>query len=376
MFTARKQHSEAELIYECQHLIAEDLTGPLNMLLDEAEDVLFDLAEKSDNQLKNFYFNAMQEIRLKREDIHSDFKKNFSKLISSQVNNSQQNRITRFFSNRRKPTSGLPMEESLAFDSAVSKLNQGCGQALLSLDKNMSGILGSVELEKLFNPESVCIAFQRACGDIESGLEVRLMLFRLFEKYGNSGLKQAYANLERKLTKKNVRTAKDQDEEDITDNSRLLVANIRIKQEINKHVASAIIPEFMRQFLRGHWYKLLLKIYLKQGMHSRAWKQAILVVDDLARLFNSKSQNYASNRDEEIEYLLQRFQNGMNIISVPLAMQNQFIEQVIAYNRFLYKKSGKKFPNPKTAIKPIPSAAGKGMLPFMNELLVDNKWPK
>ncbi len=371
MFSRQKQYANIKLISECQHLIAEDLSAPLNMLFDEAEDVLFDLAEKSDNRMKNFYFNAMHEIRLKRGSIKTDFNNSFSELISSHVNGTQQSRFARFFSKRKK----RPSEESLAFGSAVGKLNQNCREALLSLDKSMSGILGSVKIDNLFNPESVCIAFQKACDDIESGLEVRLMLLKLFEKHGNSGLKQAYANLKTKLVEKNARSAENYKKE-ITDNTRLLIANTRTKREINRRVDNAVIPEFMKQFLYTHWYKLLLRIYFKKGINSRAWQQSILVVDDLISLFDSNTLRFSRTRNEEIEYLVNRLKNGMNIILASPEFQEQFIGQLVAYNRLLYKKTDRKSPVPKASINSDSLATGNNTLPFMKELLVDNKWPK
>ncbi|NIN33706.1 MAG: DUF1631 domain-containing protein [Gammaproteobacteria bacterium] len=376
MFSEHKYTPNQELLIECQRLITEDLSGPLNMLFDEAEDILFDLAEKGDTNAKNFYFNAMNEIRQKRQAIQADFSNGFIEQINEQLTSSRQGKFARFFSKSRSKPRAISIEESLALNSAVGKLNQSCGQALLSLDQKMSRILGNMatsrQLDNPFRPEAVCIAFQRACDEIESGLEVKLMILKLFEKYGPPGLKHAYTKLKNLLSEKEDITIDKQDRKSF-DKTLMLAANSKIKLEIKRHLSVTSLPQFIQSFLYVYWFKLMLKIYLKTGTRSNSWKQSMLVIDDLIRLFDQKRLNHGEKRDKEIIYLIERLKNGMQIISVPARTREKFITELLEYNIFLAKKSGKRSQVP-SSIKNTPvNSVRDSNLPFMDELFVDNK---
>ena len=64
----------AEVLTECQKLAAQRLPGSLKTVLDKVDDALFELANKADNsQRQNLYFDAMRELRMKRESFETNF---------------------------------------------------------------------------------------------------------------------------------------------------------------------------------------------------------------------------------------------------------------------------------------------------------------
>jgi hypothetical protein len=59
----------------------------------------------------------------------------------------------------------------------------------------MGFLLNDPELEGHINPlgpENICNAFRNACKPLESGMEIRLIIFKLFEKYVAGALNEAY----------------------------------------------------------------------------------------------------------------------------------------------------------------------------------------
>ena len=62
----------AELLTECQRLASERLPTSLKTVLDKVDDALFELANKADSsQRQNLYFDAMRELRLKRDSFEA-----------------------------------------------------------------------------------------------------------------------------------------------------------------------------------------------------------------------------------------------------------------------------------------------------------------
>jgi len=69
----------AEVLTECQKLASQRLPGSLKTVLDKADDALFELANKADNSLRqNLFFDAMRELRLKRESFEAKFLDSFN----------------------------------------------------------------------------------------------------------------------------------------------------------------------------------------------------------------------------------------------------------------------------------------------------------
>ena len=162
----------------------------------------------------------------------------------------------------------------------------------------------------------------------------------------------------------------------IKEKSNEVAAINMISQEINHRLTDAEVPDFIRQFLHTYWNKLLLKIYLKQGMETNAWKQSLIVIDDLAKLINTRYFISGADRVLKMDYLIQRLKNGMGILSLPSEIQEQFIRQITAYNKYLVNKANKIQSVNSTGFKSEPDitsekAAKVTNQPFGNELFVD-----
>jgi len=174
------KHSN-QLLDECRYIMASRLSQSMTTMMDKVDDMLFDLSheETRDINARAQYIYAMREMRLKRHDIESTFQTKFNMLFDSGVRGELDVEDIQL----REETD---IEESVALENTITKVNNDCREALLYLDQRMGKLLGDPNLEKVIiplRPEVVCNAFQEACENIESDIEIKLILFKLFDKY-------------------------------------------------------------------------------------------------------------------------------------------------------------------------------------------------
>ncbi len=383
-----------EILNECRDLMADRLSQSVNVVLNTADDLLFDLLQKSGSTEHHFYFNAMREVRLKRTAIETGFKDSFINLFNKSI---KPVRDDGRISTGDENTQEIDIEESIALSATVGKIRHDCHQALYMLDQRMSELLASIKSEKRQNPvrpEMVCTAFQEACQQIDSGIEIKLILFKLFEKNVLTGLHSAYLDMDKLLTEKKTGSANSgyvsvekevitssQTERNagiIKDKNYFINANRTIRNEIRSHLGKSVLPEFITDFLYYHWSKLLLKIHIKEGTDSKAWLHAMDVVDDLVNLLGSEtSDRERLNLEGLMPNLLQRLKFGMNVIPVTPAVREEFLSQLKSFHKCLLDKA-----DPGKTIEEkvlseditIPSFRSNSIkTPFSDELLIDNK---
>ena len=389
-----------ELLKECRNLMTDRLSLALSVMLDKADDVLFDLVQKSSSSDHRLYFNAMREVRLKRTSIETGFRENFSSLFNSLANIDPGRDQAIVLSGLDKD---VDIEESIAISSTVGKVKHDCHIALLTLDQRMNEMLGGINIESKQNPvhpEIVCNAFQDACQDVESGIEIKLVLFKLFEKYVACGLQEIYTDIDTLLMERNVTpqnkhtnsTGKyySQDTQEsssstirqntgiIKDKNFFITANRIIREEISKHLGKGVIPEFVKDFMFNHWSKLMLKIYIKEGRESMAWLHALDVIDDLVNCVGSETtMTEKLNLGQVMPNLVQRLKYGMNVIPVTPALREEFITELRQYHKELLERASEdndlsgKAGSEDITVPSFRSSGGK--IPFSDELLVDNK---
>jgi hypothetical protein len=387
-----------ELLHECRDLMTDRLSHGLSVMLNMADDILFDLVQKSGASEHHYYFNAMREVRLKRTSIEADFKENFSNLFNSSIRMDVNSNDP---VNEKRADREIDIEESIALNATVGKVRHDCHEALYALDLRMCDLLKSVKVEKRLNPirpETVCTAFQEACKNIESGIEIKLILFKLFEKYVTSSLHTAYTDIDSLLCEKNngVQTRTNSNtyiQTDVVENSQnhtrhdaginkdknyYIIANRIIKNEITQHLGNTTMPGFVNDFLFHYWSKLLLKIYIKEGVESKAWMHAVDVVDDLVNCIGKETSiNDKLNLEPVMPNLIQRLKFGMNVIPVPPVVREEFITELKQYHQNLIEMARAVSPSEKQPSYEditIPSfRISSTKAPFTDELLVDNK---
>ncbi len=179
------------LLRECREVTVRHLAAALVRMMGKVDDALFELAEKAEsNAAQTLYFDAMREVRLKRASMEINFKAQLLEGFNREIRKENETADERRSAEPRMAELDLvgheDLEESLAVSNMVTKIEVSCKEELGYLNRRVGFLLNDPELAKAKNPigpEVICNAFREACGDVESGIKVKLIIMKLFDRY-------------------------------------------------------------------------------------------------------------------------------------------------------------------------------------------------
>lgn len=177
---------------------AQQLKQALQALFDNADDTLFQMADRAtSNAEQNAFFEAMRDLRLKRKSIERGFLQKvfetFSNLNQYEIGRAPQLDAVSFESLSLVQNDDL--EESVAQDTMVSKVMSRDAVALGHLTTRINTLV-SKKIDDRTNPlgpRALCEAFLDACRSLGVEIKVKLIIFKLFDKYVLTELDQFYA---------------------------------------------------------------------------------------------------------------------------------------------------------------------------------------
>lgn len=183
------QRRANELLRACRDQAKQHLCAAVSRMLDKVDDALFELAERAENNaVQSQYFDAMREVRIKRSDMERIFQSTlldgFNATVAPASADSADNRDGEEM--ELDLVGDEEMEENLAVTNMIQKIETGCTQELGMLDQRMGHLLGDEALERHTNPVGprvLCNAFLQACSPVESGLKVKLIILKLYDRY-------------------------------------------------------------------------------------------------------------------------------------------------------------------------------------------------
>ncbi|TIH09826.1 DUF1631 domain-containing protein [Pseudomonas leptonychotis] len=183
---------------------AQQLKKALQALFDNADDTLFEMADRAtSNAEQNAFFEAMRDLRLKRKNIERGFLQKvfeaFATLNQYEIGKPAPLDAVSFDTLSLVQNDAL--EESVALDSMVAKVVSRDGTALGHLTTRFNAMV-SKKLDDKTNPigpTSLCEFFLDACSSLGVEIKVKLIILKLFEKYVLSDLDQLYAEANQAL---------------------------------------------------------------------------------------------------------------------------------------------------------------------------------
>ena len=183
---------------------AQQLKTALQALFDNADDTLFEMADRAtSNAEQNAFFEAMRDLRLKRKNIERGFLQKvfeaFATLNQYEIGKPAPLDAVSFDTLSLVQNDAL--EESVALDSMVAKVVSRDGAALSHLTTRFNAMV-SKKLDDKSNPvgpTSLCEFFLDACSSLGVEIRVKLIILKLFEKYVLSDLDQLYAEANQAL---------------------------------------------------------------------------------------------------------------------------------------------------------------------------------
>src|SRR5690349_8509613 len=182
----------------------------LGNMFEHVDDALFDLAEKAENNAAQMhYFDGMREVRKRRPMVERSYLAQVSRELTA-------------LSARAAPvpTAASPagpvelslvaeneLEESLAITSMISKNESRLSRDLFAVNQRLSVICGGIKVDESTNPvapAALAQAFRHAMRELNAEMRVKLIIYKLFDRYVLATLEELYQEINTELVRAGV----------------------------------------------------------------------------------------------------------------------------------------------------------------------------
>ncbi len=196
-----------ELLNAVRGIAGKRLQQGLGNLFEHVDDALFDLAEKAENNAtQTHYFDGMREVRKRRPAIERSFLATVNRELGA-------------LAGRSAPAAPMPpmaelslvgdseLEESLAITSMNSKHESRLVHDLFAINQRLSVICAGRKIEDAGNPiapAALTQAFRQALKELSADMRVKLLIYKLFDRYVLSTLEDLYAEANAELARAGV----------------------------------------------------------------------------------------------------------------------------------------------------------------------------
>jgi hypothetical protein len=181
-------------------------------LFENVDDALFDLAERAgSNAVQTEYFDGMREVRKKRQLVERVFQDNATKAFNEFADGKLK--AVRTEAAPQAGNGGLALvddvelEESLAVTSMVAKAENRLQRALYQVNQRLAVIVGGGKVEDSSNPIGPAVlgnAFRGAIREFDVNVQVKLIIYKLFDRYVMAGLEPIYDEVNVELIRAGV----------------------------------------------------------------------------------------------------------------------------------------------------------------------------
>ncbi|KAA0949534.1 MULTISPECIES: DUF1631 domain-containing protein [unclassified Pseudomonas] len=185
------------ILLQVRDKAVQQLKQGLQELFDNADDTLFEMADKARNNVdQNIFFEAMRDLRLKRKNFERGF---VEQLFAAFINLGQAGRgelqLLPTVSYDAVPgVSADDLEKAVALEAMLGRVQHRDGLALGQLTARLGALLGKHldDRENPLGPAMLCEYFLQAGRSMGVEIRVKLIILKLFEKYVLSDADQLY----------------------------------------------------------------------------------------------------------------------------------------------------------------------------------------
>lgn len=176
---------------------AQQLQQGLQDLFDNADDTLFEMADKARNNLDHhIFFEAMRDLRLKRKNFERVFMERLFEAFASlgQAGRGELQLVPVVSYDAAPGSSRDDLEKAVTLEAMLDRVRHRDGLALGQLTARLSALLGNHldDRENPLGPALLCECFLRAGRSLGVEIRVKLIMLKLFEKYVLSDADQLY----------------------------------------------------------------------------------------------------------------------------------------------------------------------------------------
>ncbi|WP_268798067.1 DUF1631 domain-containing protein [Pseudomonas huanghezhanensis] len=176
---------------------AQQLKESLQTLFDNADDTLFEMADRAHNNAEqNIFFEAMRDLRLKRKSIERNFLDRFfeSFLRLGQYHIVEPTLADPVSFDKLALVHNDDLERTVAVDAMVTKVISRDGVALSQVTTRLNELIPQplTDESNPLGPARLCDCFLQAGRSLGVEIKVKLIILKLFEKYALSNADQLY----------------------------------------------------------------------------------------------------------------------------------------------------------------------------------------
>lgn len=177
---------------------AQQLQQGLQELFDNADDTLFEMADKARSNVDHhIFFEAMRDLRLKRKNFERVFMEQLFATFANlgQVEGGGAQLVPVVSYDAVSGTCTDDLEKAVALEAMLGRVRHRDGLALGQLTARLSAVLGSPldERQNPLGPALLCEFFLQAGRSLGVEIRVKLIMLKLFEKYVLSDADLLYA---------------------------------------------------------------------------------------------------------------------------------------------------------------------------------------
>ncbi|NWC92064.1 MULTISPECIES: DUF1631 domain-containing protein [unclassified Pseudomonas] len=167
---------------------AQQLKQGLQELFDNADDTLFEMADKTRNNVDHgIFFEAMRDLRLKRKNFERGFMEQLYEAFANLGNVERgELQLTPVMSYAAVPGgSSDEREKAVALEAMLGKVLRRDGLALGQLTARLNALLDKRldDRDNPLGPAMLCAFFLQAGRNLGVEIRVKLIILKLFEKY-------------------------------------------------------------------------------------------------------------------------------------------------------------------------------------------------
>jgi uncharacterized membrane protein YgcG len=208
----RSNHSLPPILHSVRQTARRSLSGLLSTLFNNADDVLFEMADRSRNDSdQHMYFDSMREIRVHRKRISTEFGQKlyaaFDVLYLPVANDDEEPTDFETAVDNMTLVKNDDLEISVAVAGIVSKVTSQFSLPVMQLTRRIDSLCPNRTVTERMNPlgpHQLGTAFVAATECLEIDIRVRIVLLKLFERFVMEHLGQAYDDANRVLAEAGV----------------------------------------------------------------------------------------------------------------------------------------------------------------------------
>ena len=193
------------LVQSARDIALKHLQKNVKSLFSNIDDIMFEYADKADsNQNQSKYFEAMRQLRLEKKAVAQKYFKIFDKYFADSLKGIKHHGSASEATDNDFSYSSLSLleeddlEESLAFTNMIEKSSGLYREHLQAIVQRINHVVNDVEIMAETNPvspDNICRAFEQAAELFSVDLEIKLIVYKLFEKQVAGQLEDMYREI-------------------------------------------------------------------------------------------------------------------------------------------------------------------------------------